>query len=610
MEENSPNQNYSNNYTSFSLIQNMYDEKLDKNYTNNSLKKDMSSLFESNTEKIISTFESILNKTDKMILKYKSFKDYFDTYLTDVTEINSNLSINNENKICCLEQHNNNLNNVIKINDKLRDISLMIEKLDESVQCFNSEIKNKIEEIKDLKKEKSISEKQENKDKNIINININSIDQVDLYRNKSCPKSNYDVNVVKNIFIQNAESKFGLDNQFEFVDYNKDNYLIIYINNFNDLILKLVNKKNGEIINSLIIKSIFPDFIREIRYFSHEFDIYNEDEENDSKTNENKIEISNDKIGSEIKNFLLVSSRKNELKIFEILTSEQKNFENTLKEICHIKNIYQKPDNYINRDFYDLSSCVLRFQKADLIESELYTTCWEGNSIKIYNIFTKELKTEIISKTSFNIKYCELIDDKYLLFCGCNNQDNYTCINRIDLNIINFSQTKNENTKLIKYRDECLENKENVHFNLYVYKKYDKKYIITCDEKGYLRLFDFSNQDLLYKIYPSKLNKKYDYDETNVKIRRLNSITNFNNKYLLITERNTGYIFIVNIDIEEKEKMKVMNCFNLYTTEVISIRQFYDNQFLVLGKDITNLENNLEPIEMIKKIEIDFCNSN
>ena len=140
MEENSPNQNYSNNYTksneildysrqknlSFSLIQNMYDEKLDKNYTNNSLKKDMSSLFESNTEKIISTFESILNKTDKMILKYKSFKDYFDTYLTDVTEINSNLSINNENKICCLEQHNNNLNNVIKINYKLIDIYLII----------------------------------------------------------------------------------------------------------------------------------------------------------------------------------------------------------------------------------------------------------------------------------------------------------------------------------------------------------------------------------------------------------------------------------------------------------------------------------------------------
>ena len=82
--------------------------------------------------------------------------------------------------------------------------------------------------------------------------------------------------------------------------------MIIYINNFNDLILKLVNKKNGEIINSLIIKNIFPDFIREIRYFFFEFDIYNEDEENDSKTNENKIEISNDKIGSEMKNFLLV----------------------------------------------------------------------------------------------------------------------------------------------------------------------------------------------------------------------------------------------------------------------------------------------------------------
>ena len=338
----------------------------------------MSSLFENSTEKIISTFETILNKTDEMILKYKSFKDYFCLYLTDMSEINSHLSINSESKICYMEQHNQDLNNILKINDKLRDISLIIEKLDERVHCFTSEIKNKIDEIKDLKSENSINEKEANKDKNIINIKINSSNQINLSNNKSYNNSNSDVNVVKNIFIQKAESKFGLDNQFELVEYDKDNYLIIYINNCNDLILKLVNKINGVIINSLIIKSIFPDYIREIRYFSHEFEITNEDKENDFQIDEDKNKILNDKICLEIKKFLLVSSQKNELKIFEVLT-EQKNFENTLKEINHFKNIYQKPDNYINRDFYDLSSCVLRFQKADLIESELYIIYLQKN---------------------------------------------------------------------------------------------------------------------------------------------------------------------------------------------------------------------------------------
>ena len=67
MEENFQNQDYSNNDTiaientnhlheknlSSSLIQNLYNEQLNNNYTNNSLKKDMSSLFDKQPEKII-----------------------------------------------------------------------------------------------------------------------------------------------------------------------------------------------------------------------------------------------------------------------------------------------------------------------------------------------------------------------------------------------------------------------------------------------------------------------------------------------------------------------------------------------------------------------------
>lgn len=57
-----------------------------------------------------------------------------------------------------------------------------------------------------------------------------------------------------------------------------------------------------------------------------------------------------------------------------------------------------------------------------------------------------------------------------------------------------------------------------------MYKAEEKKYLIDCDEKGYLRLFNFDNQELIYKIYPSIHNKKFKYDEKNYKIRRLNSI--------------------------------------------------------------------------------------
>lgn len=102
------------------------------------------------------------------------------------------------------------------------------------------------------------------------------------------------------------------------------------------------------------------------------------------------------------------------------------------------------------------------------------------------------------------------------------------------------------------------------------------------------------------------MNKIYKYDETKINIKRLNSIMNWNNLYLLITERNTGYVFIIYIEVENEEKMEVVNCFNLFTTEVISIRKYHTNQFLVLGKDISNLDNDLEQIEMLKKIEIDL----
>ena len=104
------------------------------------------------------------------------------------------------------------------------------------------------------------------------------------------------------------------------------------------------------------------------------------------------------------------------------------------------------------------------------------------------------------------------------------------------------------------------------------------------------------------------MNNNLIYDETNLKIRRLNSIIEWNKNYLLITERNTGYIYLVKINTNEEIKLQVNNCFNFYGTEVISIREYLTNEFLVLGKDMSSMENDIEQIEMIKKIRIEFNN--
>ena len=113
MEENSQNHNYSNNTIRYEWnysyaseknnlsLQNLYNEQLEKNHTKNILKNEMSSLFDNQTEKIKSAFESIFNRTDEMIFKFKNFRDYFDIYLTDMTELDSQISNQSQNYVLC-----------------------------------------------------------------------------------------------------------------------------------------------------------------------------------------------------------------------------------------------------------------------------------------------------------------------------------------------------------------------------------------------------------------------------------------------------------------------------------------------------------------------------
>ena len=400
------------------------------------------------------------------------------------------------------------------------------------------------------------------------------------FKETGLDSTSFEIN--ENLIIPQAESHYGLDNQFEIIKYNDDNNLLIYINNSNDLILKLINKENI-INNTFIMKKLFDNNIREIRYFSKKYN------------NENI-------------NYLLVSSEKSEIKIFELkLNSEL--FENTLKLINHLTEIYINENKVLNNDFNDLSSCVIKFNR-DIADSEIITTCWEGNSIKIFNLFLQnKCKKEIISKTSCNIKYCNIINDRYLVFCGCNSQDKYTCANRVDITKLNYDIEKDKNVEFIKYKDKSVENEENVFFNFIIYNddNNDNEYLIICDEKGFIRIFNFENQLFIDKIYPSYqsgLNKIIKYKEESMK--RLNTILFWKNNCLLITEKNTGYIYVINI-IFNKNKIisNIEKCFNLFDRKIISLRKYINENeeyFLALGKD-NYIKDNEDINEGIKSEE-------
>ena len=587
-----------NEQNSLSLSKNVYDGNLDMNLNNQKEEN-------TNSQDIInSTFNSIEEKIDELINKLKEFKIFSENLKTSLTKqisliynhnnniiIHDNKTNDNETRE---ENNKNNSNSLSIINDKLNEVH-------QQINSYFDKIKREIEQISFTDEE--ISNKN-NKDSFSLNsLNHNSFKKDENIINDNF---NYNLKITSDIFVQNAISNFGLDNQFEFVEYDSDNNLLIYINDYSDLVLKLINKVKGEIINTLILKNIYPDFIREIRYFSHDFEIQSVDDD-DTSQDDSKNDKNNTK--KETKNFLLVSSMNNEVIIFEVLILNSMNFENTLIKICHIKNIFQKKFEFQNPNFFHLSSCVLHLIKSNYKESQIFITCWEGNSIKIYDIYSQIFKTEIISKYSCNIKYCELIEDKYLLFCGDNKNDNYTCVNCIDINMIDSKKTKNEKINFIKYSDKSKENEENVHFHIYIYRKENNKYLIECDIKGYLRIFNFDNTAFIYKLFPSIMNKNYKYEDNIYQIKRLNTITEWNCNRLFVTERYTGNIFIIEVKIDDETKLEVKNIFQIFTAEAISIRKFFSNQFLVLGKDDSDaLKNEIElgKLEMIKKMKIDY----
>ena len=561
----------------------LYDQSfLDNKIFNNSNKEKSCNLSKNNNcillcPEIKTRIKSLIDVIDSNIKDWeKDIKTYFNNAKNKITIIKEYINYSFDNEPQTLNKTTKN--DINKIKNGLQNSFEQNKDIDEddknnksNKSCFNFSYKENNESMTlNFKEIDEIIENLKNFNLNDINTkyNNNFNDNVDDLRNlidlnekkdfsSSITKLDKSFSLNKTPLVPKAESFFGLDNQFEIIKYDLENHLLVHINNNNDLILKLINKEN-KIVQTFIKEKIFENDIREIRYFSKNYDDKNYQ-------------------------YLLVSSKKNELKVYEIKINSEI-FEDTLKEINHIKDIYKSEK--INQDLFDLSSCVIRFNKERDF-SEIYTTCWEGNSIKIYYLYTNTCIKEIISKTSCNINFCNIINEQYLIFCGCNKQDNYTCANCIDLSKLDYDIKKDENVPFIKFQDKCEENKENVFFNFIIYKNYDNeiRHLIICDEKGFIRIFNFNNRSLIQKISISN-------DEIKKKDLRLNSILLFDNNMLLITQRNTGNVYMIKINDEEnKNILSIEKRFNLFDTKIISLRKYEKEKeyFLALGKNKNDL---------------------
>ena len=497
----------------------------------NNWKKDILHQFEAITEEF-NNLKKYMDNTfllfeDVNLIKNKTTKGNIKIFNNSIKKIFDD----EKSKISNITFHNNYDNkNLFIESKKIEELFKKIKKFDfDKINSKHSAcLKNNLNLLKEL-----------------IDLKENSNSN---YHNKKSGK-----NFAIKEFIPKAESYFGLDNQFEIIRYDKNYHLLVHIDNINDLELKLINKEY-KIEKILILKKIFDAAIREIRYYSKK------DKDIDYK-------------------YLLVSSRKNEVNIYEIIVNLD-DFSNTLKEINHITEIYN--NTKVNKDFYDLSSSAIRF-KDKIEDSEIYITCWEGSSIKIYNLFFNKCIKEIISKTSCNIKYCNIFEDKFFIFCGCNMQDNYTCANCIDLSNLNYSIQNDNSVHFIKFSDRITENKENVFYNFIIYQSlYDNiRYLIICDEKGFLRIFNFENQELMHKI---NLNKA----------GRINTILLFKKNHLLITQKNAGLAYEMKINNTDKGiNLSEEKIYQLFDSKIVSLRQYNkenNDLFLVLGKNKLKIE--------------------
>ena len=445
-------------------------------------KEEITQYSENSENQIITISDQIMEKKEKIIKKINEFKTMFE-------------SLNKK------EQNSNGNSNS---SSDCQETTEVINKIDSNFQTLNvfineqfDEIRKQIENLKNNKESESCNSLTYiNPNQKVLTEFFNKID-----REVSEIQLSNEIKKIEGI-------QYVLYNQYEIVKYNENYNLLINILNNGYLSLILLGQNDSKVKSKCQIDIHIED-IKEIRCFS------------------GKI---NDEDNCVIKNYLFVSSKNNKLSIFEI-TEIGDSFDdgkNPLQFITSIDKLY--PEESENNHNLILSSFALRIQSYNL---EIFTTFLEGKYINIYTLIHGKLKTQIKLKSPFRINYCEIVEEKYFIFCGiCKNniffgeeeeeeekekgkseeekekekneeEKKEICAICVKLDEINFDNRENllYSKKCIKYNIiEDNYDKGNIPLNLRYFKKENDRYLIICDEKGNLRIFNFYNGDFIKKI--------------------------------------------------------------------------------------------------------------
>ena len=520
-------------------------------------KEEITQYSENSENQIITISDQIMEKKEKIIKKINEFKTMFE-------------SLNKK------EQNSNGNSNS---SSGCQETTEVINKIDSNFQTLNvfineqfDEIRKQIENLKNNKESESCNSLTYiNPNQKVLTEFFNKID-----REVSEIQLSYEIKKIEGI-------QYVLYNQYEIVKYNENYNLLINILNNGNLSLILLGQNDSKVKSKCQIDINIKD-IKEIRCFS------------------GKI---NDEDNCVIKNYLFVSSKNNKLSIFEIIEIGDSfdDGKNPLQFITIIDKLY--PEESENNHNLILSSFALRIQSYNL---EIFTTFLEGKYINIYTLIHGKLKTQIKLKSPFRINYCEIVEEKYFIFCGiCKNnifideeeeeeekekgkseeekekekneeEKKEKCAICVKLDEINFDNRENllYSKKCIKYNIiEDNYDKGNIPLNLRYFKKENDRYLIICDEKGNLRIFNFYNGDFIKKICYSDNNT--DYKEI------------FNTFYWI--KEISGNIILIKKD--NGEEINFENGFRLNDTEIISYKKYVikDCRSENIGLSIENNSN-------------------
>ena len=520
-------------------------------------KEEITQYSENSENQIITISDQIMEKKEKIIKKINEFKTMFE-------------SLNKK------EQNSNGNSNS---SSGCQETTEVINKIDSNFQTLNifineqfDEIRKQIENLKNNKESESCNSLTYiNPNQKVLTEFFNKID-----REVSEIQLSYEIKKIEGI-------QYVLYNQYEIVKYNENYNLLINILNNGYLSLILLGQNDSKVKSKCQI-DIHIENIKEIRCFS------------------GKI---NDEDNCVIKNYLFVSSKNNKLSIFEIIEIGDSfdDGKNPLQFITCIDKLY--PEESENNHNLILSSFALRIQSYNL---EIFTTFLEGKYINIYTLIHGKLKTQIKLKSPFRINYCEIVEKKYFIFCGiCKNniffdeeeeeeekekgkseeekekekneeEKKEICAICVKLDEINFDNRENllYSKKCIKYNIiEDNYDKGNIPLNLRYFKKENDRYLIICDEKGNLRIFNFYNGDFIKKIC-------YSDNDTNYK-------EIFNTFYWF--KEISGNIILIKKD--NGEEINFENGFRLNDTEIISYKKYVikDSCSENIGLSIENNSN-------------------